>query len=484
MNLLGGHKRRPGQPIIVAFSGAPGSGRSTMVAHLGRYFLRKGKRVLAVDADIFQPRLHIYLGLSLYDDESEENFLSIDKSSLMDRIIEGATSNQLPLLSLTTIAHELFKGTTFRGGSLVARLRALSFDYIFIDLPSAPGPAFSSVLVHADVPIFMTSIETGALAATTHQLRWALIYGMLNHPDAPRMGEQLVDRIGRIKSTDNIERILDIFTGSPAAVILDSVIQNFSTYLVLNKIRESSERELGQVIALAWYRSLGLRPRVLYAIDFDDRRWFHERLGAFMTAIGSSSGAGIHTEELAKQLLALGALDLAQPRVPYGVKMNAIELFGLSKRANPLDIRQSYRQLWEGMRRESSVTRTMFTRMERAQLLEELETANRELQTWLAERTEHVVKPKKHVGYSPGTKLKEARQDLELSLRELSLRTKIGLRYIEAIEAFEIEHLPRPAYLRGYLREIARMLKLDPQPLLDHYLSTLAEAKTKKKLRY
>ena len=70
-----------------------------------------------------------------------------------------------------------------------------------------------------------------------------------------------------------------------------------------------------------------------------------------------------------------------------------------------------------------------------------------------------------------------------MSLRELSLRTKIGLHYLEAIEAMDVDQLPQPVYLRGYLREIARVLEIPVDSLLDRYLTELAERQQEDRAR-
>ncbi len=74
---------------------------------------------------------------------------------------------------------------------------------------------------------------------------------------------------------------------------------------------------------------------------------------------------------------------------------------------------------------------------------------------------------------SPGIHLRDIRRDQNMSLRELSLRTKIGVKYIEAIEKVDRKVLPRPVYLRGYLREIAQVFKLDESALIEDYFSYL-----------
>jgi cytoskeleton protein RodZ len=82
------------------------------------------------------------------------------------------------------------------------------------------------------------------------------------------------------------------------------------------------------------------------------------------------------------------------------------------------------------------------------------------------------VRPRTH----PGQAIRDARAARNVSERELSLRTKIGLKALKAIEEFETRELPRATYLRQYLREIALALEMDPEPLLDAYLTAYAES--------
>lgn len=74
---------------------------------------------------------------------------------------------------------------------------------------------------------------------------------------------------------------------------------------------------------------------------------------------------------------------------------------------------------------------------------------------------------------SPGETLAQLRRDASMSLQELSSRTHIGVKYLAAIEEIDLEVLPRRVYLRGYLREIARVFDVDGQQLLQNYFRYL-----------
>jgi cytoskeletal protein RodZ len=65
-----------------------------------------------------------------------------------------------------------------------------------------------------------------------------------------------------------------------------------------------------------------------------------------------------------------------------------------------------------------------------------------------------------------GTTLREARIGLGLELSDVQEVTKIGVRFLRALEAEDWDAIPGPAYVRGFLRTYAEFLNLDPDPLL------------------
>jgi cytoskeletal protein RodZ len=65
--------------------------------------------------------------------------------------------------------------------------------------------------------------------------------------------------------------------------------------------------------------------------------------------------------------------------------------------------------------------------------------------------------------------LREARETKGLTLAEVEAQIRINARFLEALEDGEHDVLPTPAHVRGFLRNYARFLGLDAQPLLDRY---------------
>jgi len=67
---------------------------------------------------------------------------------------------------------------------------------------------------------------------------------------------------------------------------------------------------------------------------------------------------------------------------------------------------------------------------------------------------------------SPGRALAAARTELKLSVADVSQQIKYGVKQIAAIEADDYAKLPGTTFVRGMIRSYAKLVQLDPQPLL------------------
>ncbi|MGC8746759.1 MAG: helix-turn-helix domain-containing protein [Candidatus Saccharicenans sp.] len=70
---------------------------------------------------------------------------------------------------------------------------------------------------------------------------------------------------------------------------------------------------------------------------------------------------------------------------------------------------------------------------------------------------------------SLGQQLKQEREKKGLSLKEISLQTKIGLRYLEAIENDQLELLPGGFFTRQILKTYLTFIGQEPTPWLAKY---------------
>ena len=72
-----------------------------------------------------------------------------------------------------------------------------------------------------------------------------------------------------------------------------------------------------------------------------------------------------------------------------------------------------------------------------------------------------------------GPELRKLRESRGVTLREIALVTKIGVRFLEYIEEDRVTLLPAPVYLRGFLMEYGRVIGLDPRRTADAYMARL-----------
>ena len=70
-----------------------------------------------------------------------------------------------------------------------------------------------------------------------------------------------------------------------------------------------------------------------------------------------------------------------------------------------------------------------------------------------------------------GDWLRRQREMREINLRDIAERTKISLRYLQAMEADRFDLLPAPIFAKGFLREYARYVGLSPDEVVNHYLA-------------
>jgi len=78
-------------------------------------------------------------------------------------------------------------------------------------------------------------------------------------------------------------------------------------------------------------------------------------------------------------------------------------------------------------------------------------------------------------GPGPGRQLREARERLGVSEREVAEALNLPPQVIEAMEADDAAKLPGAVFARGYLRSYAKLLELDAEQLLGHYPSPAEE---------
>jgi cytoskeleton protein RodZ len=79
-----------------------------------------------------------------------------------------------------------------------------------------------------------------------------------------------------------------------------------------------------------------------------------------------------------------------------------------------------------------------------------------------------------------GELLKKAREESGKNLKEISNILKIRYDYLHAIEEEDFKKLPEEVYIKGYIREYAEFLNIDPQAAINAYIQQTSPPKVEK----
>lgn len=68
-----------------------------------------------------------------------------------------------------------------------------------------------------------------------------------------------------------------------------------------------------------------------------------------------------------------------------------------------------------------------------------------------------------------GQELRREREVRDVSLQEIAKATKIGVRFLEALEKDDFDALPAPVFTKGFIREFSKYLGLDPEKMVNSW---------------
>jgi cytoskeleton protein RodZ len=164
------------------------------------------------------------------------------------------------------------------------------------------------------------------------------------------------------------------------------------------------------------------------------------------------------------------------------------DLFGLSIDASIDELERSFRELCALYSERSLATYSLLDETERKEKIKSLHNAyNQILQfrrhsTFVvkdleAEKEIHAPAPESicidvDMQQMPGLFLQQSRRAKGLTLQDVAERTKVGLHLLQSIEEQHYDILPVSVYLRGFLKQFARMVNVpDVEALVDSYMA-------------
>lgn len=487
--------------LLVVGGARGGVGKTVLAANLGLYLSTIGRRVVLVDADAAGANLHTCLGTAA--------------SIPLNKLRRQARTSEAPRAG-TPLAEALHE-TPFRGlrllhlgldepalgyraervAKLMGGLRDLDAEYVVVDLGVGVGKEALDNYLGADLSLFVTVPEPTAIENTYRFLRGAFVRYLLRETAEDDARGELERRAramgGAPPPIDLLQELIQ--EDHPLAPAVQSAMERFRPHVVINQTRLRADLDLGFAMQSAARRRLGIVLDYVGHIDHDDTVWtcVRNRRPLLLEVPGAKSSRKI--EKIARHLLMLDSGKAQPPRLSGVPTSGHHDLLEIERGASDEDIRRAYKRCREVYSRESLSCYGLFEPHEIEKLRARIDEAFDVLVDPARRRPYELsvfpdepepqpapseVFPDEPLRPPPditpdtqftGTLLRHVRESHRITLHEIHQRTKISLAYLKAIEDDDFSRLPEVVYTSGFLREMARHLKLDAQQVSRTYVS-------------
>jgi flagellar biosynthesis protein FlhG len=502
--------------LIAVGGGRGGVGKTLLTVNLAVYLAQLGRSVAISDADPFGSGLHNMLG-------SERPPLALPRDIKEGRATPAKTS--VPGLELLPTAYDLWAVAPKRPSRMahwLSQLSQLDFDYVLLNLGASTTPATLDVFYEADVSICVAAPEPAAVETTyrfcralfTRRLRRALMRERFKL----RVVERALAALPPLPPPRDVVTEIARYDTSIAALAA-ATMQSLRPSLVVGKTRLKRDLDLGPAMSSLSDRYLGISLEYLGYIEHDDSVWLTARRRRPLLTDAPTSKSARNIERVARRLLALMApqQERQQPQLaPSEVlgRLNApltlYDVLGIPRTAGDDEIRRAYKRQREIFRDESlpivSLVDEPGVTAEQARIMEAYDTlldparkraydlsifpddeplsdrpeerqqgpSAAELAAMQAELARE-ISPETQFS---GALLMRAREAHGIELRDIAQQTKISPMHLSAIEAEDFDGLPAQVYVSGFLKQIAKVLGLDPAQVAKTYLKRYRAAKS------
>ncbi|MFT3692217.1 MAG: helix-turn-helix domain-containing protein [Kofleriaceae bacterium] len=500
-------------PKVVAIAGGKGGvGKSLVAANVGIFLATLGKRVILVDAAFGMPNLHIFAG--------------VPRPS---RSLTEALSANVPLADLAVATHvpnvRLIGGvydppatanpTAEHVAAIESQLSGLPADWVVVDLAPGLGASTLDLFLSADIQL-LVSVPDPTSIELMHRFVRAAFLRSLERRGLGHLAHYAEQQEGGAPSA------LDVYlsaVGTPDTDVeaLREAILGFSPHLIINSARSKSDMELGRAVASAARRRLGTPIRYLGHLEYDEAVWASTRRRRPLLIEHPETRIAKCFERISRGLLAVRSTpDHSGDVLPSD---SHYELLEVPPTASFEDIRRANRRIRDVYGAESIAVSGLYDPASLEAVHRRLDLAYTTLMD-AAKRKDYdnelfpdgvpmpISQPTPHAESSAptprptqksedpasvaarppmpeitprtefsGALLRQIREAVGVELREIAERSKIGMAYLQALEAEVFGKLPAPVYVRGFLAEYARALGLDPERVKQTYLDRYRAAR-------
>jgi flagellar biosynthesis protein FlhG len=483
---------------IIAVGGAKaGAGRSVVAAGIAVFLAQLGKRVLVVDGHPNAPQLASALGCAPLS--SARPPWSPGPVDLRGR--ETVVPN---LRTLSAYAEDgAIPGVSLKRSREIAAQSGA--DHLVLDLGPGTHASLLDAMREADATVLVALPEPSSVEAIYRWIRhaYARALAQVLRPFAPALAA-LRERIERDQGPPApMELARAVSAAQPAcAPIAWSTLDELRPWLLVNASRSRVDLDLGEAMSVLARQQLGVSLSFLGHVEYDEAVSLAARRRRPLLVDAPAAKAARNLERLARKLLAaITAPESAgaSSEAPRGAPAppTHYDTLEVDRGASDEEIRRAVRRMRELYARESlcasglcsiDALETGLSRVEEARdvLLDPIRRRPYDLSISPPDRRPgavglEVTPEPVEVELPPmpeltpesefsGALLRAVREARGVDLRELSARTKIPLPSLRAIEDEAYESLPPAVYLRGFVVELAKQLRVDPEQVARTYL--------------
>jgi len=518
--------RRP--HLLVIAAGRGGAGKSLLAANVAVYLAQMGKRVVTVDADPAGGTLNFMLGTprpvrgfgSFLRGRNESlDELAIDTPVAGVRLVAGE-------------AHPFGTARSkVSSRSVLEALRGLAADYIVVDLGAPDSQLGLDLWLAADTPLVVTLTDPASIESTYRFLKSGFLRrlraerGMekhLSHFASPLpaaldlyRAAVLAGRSGRddasVPTSPDDQEARSASSARPPARVsgiastIAEAIAAFRPRLIVAQTRSTGDTKVGPQMAMAVRRRLGHAMEYVGHIETDETVAAAARRRRPVMAEFPEAKICKNIEKIVRRLL---STESERPHPSPAPRLEDdqtyYELLETEPGVSDEEVRRAYRLFKEVYASTSPVISGLYEDAELAALhtraaaahdalfaperrrqydlsLPEADLARavrRAAQTTrhapnrlpVAEVDEPFSAPVAEDGEITGSFLRKIREQRGLELSDIAQRTRISERHLRSIEDERFDELPAAVYVRGFVGQVARILKLDHGRAVEQYL--------------
>ena len=419
---------------------------------------------------------------------------------------------------------------------LIGQVRDLDVDYLICDLPTGSGFNALDFFLVAHVGVLVVMPEPTSVENTYRFIKSAFLRRLRGVRGAERL---TMDAEFDIEGEGGIPSPLDLYHAALevdeqlAARVLEE-IHRFRPRLVVNQTRSRGDLELGPQLRSAGRRRLGLAVDYLGFMETDDAVWLAVRKRRPLIVEHPEAKVTKNLERIVRRLLAIESEKAPSPEAPRSTEEQTLyEVLEIDPGASDEEIRRAYKRVREMYASESMVVCGLFAPERLEVVHERIEVAYDVLldperrkrydlelfpegipsRTALSrepsarDRDGHGLREPSGLNTLPprpdetpakierveepevrpdtvfsGGLLRAIREARGIDLADIAQRTKIGISHLRVIEDERWEQMPATVYLRGFLVEYARQLRLDPTRVARSFLERLQRERPAREL--